>query len=190
MPKISGIYQIQSGKKPERTYIGSSVNVGQRWLDHLSALKRGNHINKKLQNHYNKYGKSDLIFSLIVGCDKEDLIGMEQFYIDSKKSWFNISLKSGERRLAHSTEATRERIRLSKLGKAHSEERRKNQSTLSMGENNGFYGKKHTEEHKQKMREFMLAHPISKEVRERQRESLLKYYERRRMEKELETQKN
>lgn len=190
MSKISGIYQIQSRKKPERIYIGSSVNIYSRWSGHLADLRKQKHDNPKLQSHYNKYGKNDLVFSILVCCERHELLEAEQFYLDSKKTYFNIAPKAGNNLGYKMTPEQKEHIRLSKVGRKHDEERRKNQSILSMGEKNGFYGKKHTEEHKQKMREFMLAHPISREVRERQRESLLKYYERRRMEKELETQKN
>lgn len=93
--KITGIYQIQSVIKPARIYIGSAFNIHRRWKEHIYRLKKNNHDNLKLQNHYNKYGKEDLIFSIIIGCAKEDLISTEQFYIDSKKCWFNLCMKAG-----------------------------------------------------------------------------------------------
>jgi len=92
--KISGIYKIQSMAKPEKCYIGSSANIMQRWAKHLRNLRKNIHENRKLQNHYNKYGKIDLVFSILIGCDKEDLIPTEQFYLDSTKSWFNIRTKA------------------------------------------------------------------------------------------------
>lgn len=55
--KISGIYKIQSKVKPERIYIGSAVNIRHRRNQHFSSLSLNNHHNKKLQYHYNKYGK-------------------------------------------------------------------------------------------------------------------------------------
>jgi group I intron endonuclease len=90
--KISGVYQIQSKIKPERIYIGSSVCIGNRWNLHLSRLRRNKHDNIKLQNHFNKYGEADLIFSILLGCEKEDLIKTEQYFIDSYKPHFNIAL--------------------------------------------------------------------------------------------------
>jgi group I intron endonuclease len=71
---MSGIYKIESLSIPERCYIGSAVNVAGRWCRHVFDLKNDNHCNKKLQNHYNKYGKNDLIFSVIINCNREDLI--------------------------------------------------------------------------------------------------------------------
>ena len=72
MSKVSGIYKIQSIIKPERIYIGSAVNICDRWRCHLKDLKNGNHGNGKLQNHFNKYGEIDLQFSILLGCEKQD----------------------------------------------------------------------------------------------------------------------
>ena len=88
-----GIYQIQSIIKPDKIYIGSSVDIGRRWRAHLSKLSLNKHPNIKLQNHYNKYGKLDLIFSVLIQCDVDSLISTEQFYIDELHPWFNIVLK-------------------------------------------------------------------------------------------------
>lgn len=85
----SGIYKIQSKVKPERIYIGSAINVKHRWENHLYYLRRNKHNSTKLQRHYNKYGESDLQFSVLIGCEKEDLIKTEQFFIDTYKPFFN-----------------------------------------------------------------------------------------------------
>jgi len=87
---ICGIYQIQSKIKPEKIYIGSSVNILSRWRRHLCDLNLNRHSNSKLQNHYNKYGKMDFIFSIIAECNREDLLTLEQSLLDIKDPWFNI----------------------------------------------------------------------------------------------------
>lgn len=71
---ISGIYQIQSKCKPERKYIGSALNIRVRKNIHLYDLRRNKHSSIKLQRHYNKYGQDDLIYSVLMFCDVEDLI--------------------------------------------------------------------------------------------------------------------
>jgi len=86
---LCGIYKIQSAKKPERIYIGSSIDINRRWKRHLNDLKRQKHNSKKLQWHYRKYGLSDLQFSVISSCDKNDLVKMEQYFIDSYNPYFN-----------------------------------------------------------------------------------------------------
>jgi group I intron endonuclease len=167
--RISGIYQIQSKIKPERIYIGSAVDIGHRWNEHLRKLRNGKHINPKLQHHYNKYGKNDLIFSILIGCAKDDLITIEQFYIDSKKCWFNLCPKAG-----------------SSLGLKRSEESRKKRSEDSKGEKNHFYGKSHSEESNERRRKWNLEHPRTPEMIEQQRQSLIKHYGNKKL-KELGT---
>jgi len=86
---LSGIYKIQSKVKPKRIYIGSAVNLHKREKGHFSYLKRNKHANKKLQNHYNKYGSGDLVFSILLICEKELLMSNEQFFMDSYPIYFN-----------------------------------------------------------------------------------------------------
>jgi len=94
MKKISGIYKIESKIHPDRCYIGSTVNIKERWVIHLSSLKRGYHHNPKLQNHYNKYGEKDLAFSILFRCSRGDLIKYEQLLINVYNPWFNIRLEA------------------------------------------------------------------------------------------------
>jgi group I intron endonuclease len=91
----SGIYKIQSIIRPERCYIGSAVNINNRWKHHISELKLNKHGNKKLQNHTNKYGIDDLQFYIAENCDKDKLIQREQFFIDELNPYFNICKIAG-----------------------------------------------------------------------------------------------
>ena len=90
-----GIYKIQSIIKPERIYIGSTVDFIDRRKGHLFNLRHNNHHSPKLQHHYSKYGERDLKFSLILSCDKDLLLVNEQFFIDAHSPWFNISHTAG-----------------------------------------------------------------------------------------------
>ena len=94
-PKIIGIYQIQSKGKPDRVYIGSSISMAKRWNLHLEHLRKNVHNNQKLQHHYNKYGESDLCFSVVLRCRKKDTLILEQLYLNSYKPYFNILKISG-----------------------------------------------------------------------------------------------
>lgn len=95
---ISGIYKIQSITKPYRFYIGSAINLKQREKQHFGLLRRGKHHSIKLQRHYNKYGKSDLCFIVLLCCDKNDLIANEQFFIDAMNPYFNSFPTAGSSR--------------------------------------------------------------------------------------------
>lgn len=93
----AGIYKIQSKRKPDRIYVGSSNNLGKRWYFHLLLLKRNKHHSIKLQRHFNKYGIEDLEYSILLECDfnKEDLLSKEQFFIDALNPYFNICKVAG-----------------------------------------------------------------------------------------------
>jgi group I intron endonuclease len=134
---MSGIYKIQSKLKPKRIYIGSAVRIPARWWHHKFQLKNNKHANRKLQNHYNKYGLSDLEFSILTSCDKEELIEKEQFFIDAYKPYFNISITAGN----------------PMMGRHWSEE-----AKLKLSQS--LKGRKRSEETKQKMRLIQLNRPI------------------------------
>lgn len=134
MNKICGIYQIQSKIKPGRLYIGSAVNINYRWSGHLSQLRKNKHHAIKLQRHYNKYGESDLQFSIISGCEKENLISNEQFYIDAYKPYFNTALIAGSFQGQKHTDITKKKISEKKKGSDY------------------WTGRKHSKESKEKMR--------------------------------------
>jgi len=137
--RISGIYKIQSKCKPERIYIGSSVNIRSRWSTHRGELTRNTHTNKRLQNHANKYGLDDLQFSLIVGCSVDTIIAYEQFYIDSLMPWFNICPVAGTTKgVIH--ESRRGKPSWAK-GRKFSEEHKKKIGISMSGKNNPMYGR-------------------------------------------------
>jgi group I intron endonuclease len=103
---VCGIYKIESKFHPDRFYIGSAVNIKDRYKRHLWALQNNKHHSIKLQNHYNKYGEGDLCFSVMCVCEKDELIKSEQRYLDSLKPWFNIAMIVGEpARHPHTPEA-------------------------------------------------------------------------------------
>lgn len=87
--KITAIYKIQSKIKPDRIYIGSAVDVSDRWRCHLKTLRKRTHHSPKIQRHFDKYGESDLQFSILLSCDKENLLKVEQYFIDSYNPYFN-----------------------------------------------------------------------------------------------------
>jgi group I intron endonuclease len=85
-----GIYQIQSVLHPERIYIGSSTNIPSRWYGHRHRLEKGEHHSSKLQEHYNQYGLTDLIFTTIMYCNIDEIVKLEQYYLDMLNPYFNV----------------------------------------------------------------------------------------------------
>ena len=151
---IRGVYKISSIINPERIYIGHSVNIGKRWRDHVRELFKNKHGCHKLQNHYNKYGSNDLIFSLILLCDDNDLVTDEQYFIDTLKPYFNecpIARSClGLKRTPESIEKRASKLRGRKRPPI-TEEWRKNLSEAGMGHEGYWLGKKHSKEACEKM---------------------------------------
>jgi group I intron endonuclease len=167
--KCSGIYKIQSISHPERCYIGSAVNLRRRWNNHLSELRLNKHHSKKLQNHYNKYGESDLIFIIIEPCFPKFLTIREQFYIDDLNPYFNINPIARSSQGVKRSEEFKQKLRIVNTGRKDSEERRRKVSESHKGIKLKPLSKEHKlklslahkgknrepfpEDHKQKMRE-------------------------------------
>lgn len=89
------IYHIENlvnGKK----YIGQTDNFERRKKKHLSKLKQNNHINKKLQNAWNKYGENEFHFRVfeyeIENREELDKIEIEEINkYDSIENGYNIA---------------------------------------------------------------------------------------------------
>lgn len=81
-----GIYKIEN-KQTKKFYIGSSINIEQRWYSHKSKLRRDTHCNQHLQNAWNKYGEDNFVFSILIEVDEEMLITTEQEYLDETQCY-------------------------------------------------------------------------------------------------------
>lgn len=88
----SGIYKITNTIN-NKFYIGSSIKLQTRLINHFSSLKKGYHKNLHLQSSYNKYGDV-FAFEILEYCSKELLISKEQYYIDRLKPHYNILEKA------------------------------------------------------------------------------------------------
>lgn len=98
MSKICGIYSIFN-KLNSKTYIGSSCDIKRRWRHHRQNLNRGVHHCIHLQRAWNKYGEHNFIFVVEQACKRNELINIEQSYlnkakIDSKK-YYNSTYHAG-----------------------------------------------------------------------------------------------
>jgi len=127
--KLGGIYKIThigSG----RMYLGSTVLFYKRWGHHRMELRQGVHLNKRLQNFWNKYGEEAFKFDIVETIEnptKEILEQREQYWIDFYQSsnrniGFNLR-KIAQNNLGFKMSAeTKQKMRLAKLGKKQSPE--------------------------------------------------------------------
>lgn len=94
----TGIYII-TNDIDARIYIGSATSFKQRYATHRNKIMLNENCNPKLRNFANKYGIERLTFSAVHACCKEDLLKVEQMYLDVFQPFddngFNIVRKAG-----------------------------------------------------------------------------------------------
>lgn len=122
----AGVYLI-SNNVNGKCYVGSTIHLNRRRLEHFSALANCKHVNAHLQNAYNKYGREVFDFEIleVVAIDdsiKETLLKREQFWIDNLKPEYNILLVAGSSLGYHHTNETKKKISASTTGVKKSEE--------------------------------------------------------------------
>lgn len=167
-PGIYCIENIQTGKK----YIGQQVNIRSRWYQHRNELRRGIHCNDYLQKAWNKYGEQNFKFYVLENCSIEELNEKEVEYIEKYNTMdeqFGYNLKSGGQDHSVCSEEVRQKIRDAVTKSYTVPGRREIQRENALrqwsnpeikakisGKNNYMYGRHHTAEAKQKMREAKL----------------------------------
>lgn len=97
--KISGIYKIECVVENKKyVYIGKSINIEKRHIEHFWDLERNTHHNLFMQRLYNKYGKDKFCFSIIVECEEEELNENEILFIkqyNENKEYINMNMTVG-----------------------------------------------------------------------------------------------
>lgn len=135
----SGIYiitNIGNGHK----YIGSAINIKNRFKRHKKDLRHNRHHSQYLQRAWNRYGPENFKFEVLEPVNIPlHLIATEQVYLDYFKPEYNISKIAGSclgiKRSVESklkmrnsalgrrhTDSAKEKCRLSSANRRHSEE--------------------------------------------------------------------
>ena len=152
-----GIYKITNTENG-KCYIGSSMNISNRWNQHKIDLNRKNHHSIKLQRSFNKYGEEKFKYEIVEEVSIEELLIREQFYInffDSYNNGYNSVPTAGNN-----------------MGMIHSEETKNILRECSVG-NKNMLGKKHTEETKNIIREKLKGRSLSEETKEKMRNRII-----------------
>ena len=63
-------------------YIGSAVDINERWARHIRDLNSGCHPSHHFINAWRKYGQETFVFSIIEKCEESTLLIREQYYLD------------------------------------------------------------------------------------------------------------
>lgn len=152
------VYKIVN-KQNGRAYIGSTVNVEERFSRHRRDLRSGNHHCIYLQRAWDKYGEDSFTFEVVKhGESESEVRKMEEEYLEKEyDSLYNTSKKStGGDLITYHPERERIVKRIKEASKARystmsSEERRR--VYARPGKLNPNYGRRHTEETKRKISE-------------------------------------
>lgn len=151
----SGVYLLKVG---DAHYVGSSKRLAKRIFEHERLLKAGSHTNKELQESYNQY--QSILHEVLefLPPDKDALLEAEQSYYDSMRSRVRL-VNAGDH--AHCWNK----------GKPVSEEMRDRisntlkDSGVCKGEQNPFFGKKHSDDVVQKMTESHRKYVVSEKTK-------------------------
>lgn len=140
----SGIYHIKNLIN-DKKYIGQALNLKNRKYNHFNNLKNNKHPNKHLQYSYNKNGKSNFEFKILIYCEPFELTRYEQFFVDlyTPEILYNMRTKCVNSNLG---------IESSKKGKHISERTKLKISESKKGKSNGKLGLKQSLETKEKIR--------------------------------------
>jgi hypothetical protein len=93
----SGVYIIKCNA---HKYVGSSINIYNRYKQHLYLLKVGRHYNEFLQNIYNKY-PDQMIFKVVELCS--NYVEREAYYIKYFSCDVNVEIDPISRIKSEST---------------------------------------------------------------------------------------
>ena len=135
MTKIICVYQIVNVVN-NKIYVGSAIDFNRRKNTHLRLLNLGEHHSIKLQNSFNKYGKDKFKFEILERLTtSENLISVEQKYLDSLKPHLNMVLIAGLN--SHigmkRSQETKNKMRNSQLGKTHTQETKEKLRQINLG---------------------------------------------------------
>jgi group I intron endonuclease len=88
--KQSGVYIITNTVNGNR-YIGSTVHVRVRLIEHIRNLRENRHRNKHLQYAWNKYGEECFVFEPLLYCDRSMTLFYEQLCLDNLHPEYNFA---------------------------------------------------------------------------------------------------
>ncbi len=175
----TGVYCITNTVNGKR-YVGSAAKSFElRWRQHRNRLRRGSHHSRHLQGAWIQYGESAFEFSVLIVCDPDDCVRMEQVYIDTFNSaneefGYNICPNAGSSLGFKMTEQTREKMR----GRVITQEERRRRSELMKGRIvrpevlAKRIGKKRTKEQRERIAAALRGKPKSPEHCRRMSDSL------------------
>lgn len=131
----SGVYKI-TNEITGKFYIGSSIDIDRRFLDHKRDLNNKTHVNIILQRSWDKHGEKAFSNTILEECSPSKCLEREQYYLDTLQPYKSIGYNIGK----HAGGGDNFTYNPNK------EEMREKNRLMSLGENNAMFGKNHTDE--------------------------------------------
>lgn len=162
-PHTAGVYQIKNNIN-NKSYIGSTQCLHKRCYEHYRSLKNGKHVNKYLQNSYNKH--LDFEFVILEEVEKlEHLTEREEFYIQRYKTnqnGFGFNLRKVSESNRGLTMSAETRAKLSKFHKGKKKPPKTQEYRDKVSK--FFKGRLLTAEHKEKISKNHSKHNLGKKL--------------------------
>lgn len=120
--KLSGVYCITCSKN-NKVYVGSSIDINDRWSRHKRLLRDGKHHNIHMQRAWDLYGRDCFVFSILeVEVKRKRVIEAEQRWITlfnscDQENGFNIAKTAGSRLGTKHSAETKQKISASGKGR-------------------------------------------------------------------------
>lgn len=163
-----GVYLIRNVWNG-RGYVGSSVNIEDRWKTHICRLNNAKHPAGKLVNAWRKYGPSAFEFRILEVTSKAALLEREQYWIDTTSAHV----------LGYNTRPDARSCKGYKRGVPSAEHKKKN-AEAHTGAKNPNFGKPRSEETRRKISEAQKGKPrkpVSDETRAKKAQSMKQRWE-------------
>jgi len=173
----SGIYIITNKTNGHR-YVGSSVDLKNRFRRHRQALRNETHYNAHLQRAWNKYGEEAFLFEILEEWESEFLISMEQWWMNMLHPEYNIAPVAGNTLGVRPPEEVRAKLSTAHMGYKASAETKAKMSAAQMGrkmpprskewrakQRAAHIGRKLSKEHRANISAGNMGHIVSEETR-------------------------
>lgn len=139
--KSPGIYAYRLKSDKNKVYIGSAVNIAQRFRQHRYRSLAYKANNKKFYNFINKYGWNNIEYGIVeklhfsannndIVMNKKLLLDREQYYLDKYSPSLNINKLAGSMMGYKHTEENKLKFSSTRIGKSYKKNARANQKPL------------------------------------------------------------
>lgn len=136
--------------------MGSGTNLHARVSDYFQPWYYTYRNNLPIVRAIKKYGLDKFHLIILDFVEDKDILESEQFWLNKIQPEYNILTEAGNSQGYKHRPENIEKIRNSSLGRKHSTEVRKAMSENRKGLNNNFFGKYHTQNVKDQLRNIAL----------------------------------